>query len=120
MSEQFPFREVLTNNYIAMQYWAAEFSAIVAATQKGITVVQAAGNGNEDFDQAIYANSFLQQDSGAIVVGAGVPPTNFFDSTGRTSLERGLILKCSSFERLRSELENRRDQVVTVHLTCIR
>jgi subtilisin family serine protease len=65
--------------YVAMQYWNDIFSAIVAATAKGITVVEAAGNGNENFDLAIFNNTGLQKDSGAIVVGAGVPPTNHFD-----------------------------------------
>lgn len=75
----------LTGKYIAMQYWPDIFSAIVAATSKGITVIEAAGNGNEDFDQAIYKDSGLQKDAGAIVVGAGVPPTNFFDIAGFSS-----------------------------------
>lgn len=66
--------------YVAMQYWGDIFSAIAAATAKGITVVEAAGNGNENFDLAIFANTGLQKDSGAIVVGAGVPPTNHFDN----------------------------------------
>lgn len=65
--------------YVAMQYWDDIYSAIVAATAKGITVVEAAGNGNENFDLAIFNNTGLQKDSGAIVVGAGVPPTNHFD-----------------------------------------
>jgi subtilisin family serine protease len=65
--------------YVAMQYWNDIFSAIVAATAKGITVVEAAGNGNENFDLAIFNDTGLQKDSGAIVVGAGVPPTNHFD-----------------------------------------
>lgn len=68
--------------YVAMQYWDDVFSAILAATAKGITVVEAAGNGDENFDLPIFAGSGLQKDSGAIVVGAGVPPTNFFDHAG--------------------------------------
>jgi hypothetical protein len=72
----------LTGKYIAMQYWNDIFLAIKAATAKGITVVEAAGNGNENFDLPIYAGSGLQKDSGAIVVGAGIPPTNFFDRFG--------------------------------------
>jgi subtilisin family serine protease len=67
-------------NYVAMQYWADIFSAIVAATAKGITVVEAAGNGNEDFELPVFAGTGLQKDSGAIVVGAGIPPTNHFDN----------------------------------------
>lgn len=66
--------------YVAMQYWGDIFSAIAAATAKGITVVEAAGNGNENFELAVFANTGLQKDSGAIVVGAGVPPTNHFDN----------------------------------------
>ena len=57
-------------NYVAMQYWGDIFTAIVAATAKGITVVEAAGNGNENFDLAVFNNTGLQKDSGAIVVGA--------------------------------------------------
>jgi subtilisin family serine protease len=71
-----------TGTYIAMQYWDAVFSAIRAATDKGIVVVEAAGNGGEDFNQAIFKDSGLQKDCGAIVVGAGIPPTNFFDAYG--------------------------------------
>jgi subtilisin family serine protease len=66
--------------YVAMQYWGDIFSAIVAATAKGITVVEAAGNGNEDFELPVFAGTGLQKDSGAIVVGAGIPPTNHFDN----------------------------------------
>jgi hypothetical protein len=66
--------------FVAMQYWGDTFASIAAATAKGITVVEAAGNGDENFDLAIFANTGLQKDSGAIVVGAGVPPTNFFDN----------------------------------------
>src|SRR5688572_887305 len=66
--------------YVAMQYWGDIFSAIAAATAKGITVVEAAGNGNENFDLAVFNGTGLQKDSGAIVVGAGIPPTNHFDN----------------------------------------
>jgi hypothetical protein len=68
--------------YVAMQFWGDIFSAIVAATAKGITVVEAAGNGDENFDQAVFNGTGLQKDSGAIVVGAGVPPTNHVDFDG--------------------------------------
>ena len=68
--------------YVAMQYWADVFAAIRGAVEKGITVVEAAGNGDENFDLAIFNNTGLQKDSGAIVVGAGVPPTNRLDFDG--------------------------------------
>ena len=42
--------------------------------------MEAAGNGNENFELAVFNNTGLQKDSGAIVVGAGVPPTNHFDT----------------------------------------
>jgi subtilisin family serine protease len=70
------------NKYVAMQYWNDVFSAIVAATAKGITVVEAAGNGNENFDLPIFNGTGLQKDSGAIVVGAGVPPATHVDFDG--------------------------------------
>lgn len=70
------------NKYVAMQFWADTFSAIVAATAKGITVIEAAGNGDENFDLPIFNNTGLQEDSGAIIVGAGIPPSNAFDFDG--------------------------------------
>lgn len=70
--------------YVAMQHLDEVFSAIRAATEKGITVVEAAGNGAENFDRAAYRDSGLQKDSGAIVVGAGVPPTNYIGHEGDT------------------------------------
>lgn len=68
--------------YVAMQYWSDIFTAIKAAVEKGVTVVEAAGNGDENFDAAVFNNTGLQKDSGAIVVGAGVPPTNHLDFDG--------------------------------------
>jgi subtilisin family serine protease len=68
------------NKYVAMQYWDPIFAAIRAAVAKGVVVVEAAGNGDENFDRPEYAGTGLQRDSGAIVIGAGVPPTNYFDA----------------------------------------
>jgi len=68
--------------YVAMQYWDDVFSAIRVATQKGITVVEAAGNGDENFDLPIFNGTGLRKDSGAVVVGAGIPPTNYFGNFG--------------------------------------
>lgn len=75
--------------YVAMQYWNDVFSAIRDAIDKGVTVVEAAGNGNENFDLTIYQGTGLQKDSGAIVVGAGIPPTNFFDYFGSRPFSAG-------------------------------
>ncbi len=74
--------------YIAVEWWPDDFAAIRFATaQRGVVVVEAAGNGAEDLDDAIYSqpgtgfpanwtNPFNRsnRDSGAVVVGAGAPP----------------------------------------------
>jgi len=69
-------------DYVAMQYYAQIFTAIRTAVEKGIVVVEAAGNGNQDFNAPDFADTGLQKDCGAIVVGAGVPPTNCVDFNG--------------------------------------
>lgn len=73
--------------YIAIEWWPDDFTAIRNAVNRGILVIEAAGNGAENLDDAIYqtpgpgfpaswSNSFRRsnRDSGAIVVGAGAPP----------------------------------------------
>ncbi|MEO7236315.1 MAG: S8 family serine peptidase [Lapillicoccus sp.] len=73
--------------YIAIEWWPDDFDAIRYAISRGIIVVEAAGNGAENLDDAIYAtrpsgfpaswtNPFnrANRDSGAVVVGAGAPP----------------------------------------------
>jgi Subtilase family len=51
------------------------FNAIRAATGKGIIVVESAGNGAENLDRLAYDGKFdrTKRDSGAIIVGAGLP-----------------------------------------------
>jgi hypothetical protein len=73
--------------YIAVEWWPDDFAAILNAARRGIIVVEAAGNGAENLDDALYetrpagfpagwTNPFRRtnRDSGAIVVGAGAPP----------------------------------------------
>jgi hypothetical protein len=73
--------------YIAVEWWPLEYAAIRYAASKGIIVVEAAGNGGEDLDDPLYTspapdfpgdwvNPFGgDADSGAIIVGAGAPPS---------------------------------------------
>lgn len=74
--------------YIAVEFWPDVFAAIVYATSvRGVIVVEAAGNGVENLDDALYdthpagfpstwSNPFNLDNpqSGAIIVGAGAPP----------------------------------------------
>ncbi len=73
--------------YIAIEWWPDDFAAIRYAVNKGIIVVEAAGNGNVNLDAAIYntkpagfpawwKNPFnpAHPSSHAVVVGAGAPP----------------------------------------------
>ena len=73
--------------YIAVEWWEDDWAAIRYATNKGVIVVEAAGNGAENLDDGLYnvkpagfpagwTNPFnrANRDSGAIVVGAGAPP----------------------------------------------
>jgi hypothetical protein len=88
---RFNFQEVSPNNqqgFIAMEFWAANFAAIVYATSvRGVIVVEAAGNGSENYDDPLYNNrpagfpaswrnpfNLANPQSGAIIVGAGAPP----------------------------------------------
>lgn len=60
-------------DYVAMEYWQAEYDAISLASANGVTVVEAAGNGSSNLDDAAYGGVFDRntRDSGAILVGAG-------------------------------------------------
>ncbi|KAI9723405.1 MAG: hypothetical protein M1812_001289 [Candelaria pacifica] len=86
---------------IPVEWWPDEFAAIQYAVAKGILVVQAAGNGNQDLDNPVYQkplsgfppgwkNPFnpANPQSGAILVGAGAPPPpgNSSSSTDRSRL----------------------------------
>lgn len=73
--------------FIAIEWWPDDFAAIRYAVNKGIIVVEAAGNGFQNLDDAVYnakptgfpanwKNPFnpANPSSYAVVVGAGAPP----------------------------------------------
>jgi hypothetical protein len=64
-------------DYIAMEYWTANYDAIRTATANGVVVVEAAGNGSANLDAAAYGGAFNRtvRDSGAIIVGASTATT---------------------------------------------
>lgn len=77
--------------YIAIEWWPDDLAAVRYAIGKGIIVVGAAGNGAENLDDPIYdtrpagfpaswQNPFnpANPGSGAVVVGAGAPPSGTF------------------------------------------
>jgi subtilisin family serine protease len=77
--------------YIPVEWWPDPYQAIKEATDRGILVVSAAGNGADDLTDPIYdvpqdkgwkgwENPFRRRklDSGSILVGAGAPPTEAY------------------------------------------
>ncbi|MGX1159811.1 VCBS repeat protein [Arthrobacter sp. SLBN-100] len=75
---------------IALEWWPDLFAAIRAASNRGIIVIEAAGNGFQNLDDAVYntpqsgfpstwRNPFntANPQCGAVMVGAGAPPTGF-------------------------------------------
>lgn len=66
------------SDYGPLEWDKAVFDAIKLATGAGRIVVEAAGNGNVNLDGPGCNNKFNRsvRDSGAIIVGAGSPPTN--------------------------------------------
>ncbi|SHG51584.1 S8 family peptidase [Chryseobacterium sp. OV279] len=62
------------------QYCPAEYDSVIwdltkAATDSGIIIIAAAGNGNQNLDDPFYAAYRARGNSGAIIVGAGSPNT---------------------------------------------
>ena len=74
--EQQTFGPAPSFSYVPVEWNIAEFAAIRTATQLGIVVVEAAGNGSQNLDDPVYQGNFDRtlRDSGAILVGAGASP----------------------------------------------
>ena len=66
--------------FLPMEFWDDNFDAIEAATKRGVIVIEAAGNGEENLDHPGYRGKLERKtrDSGAIMVGAGGPPRDGF------------------------------------------
>jgi len=60
----------LQNGLVPVEWQQVVFDAIKAATDLGIIVIEAAGNGSENLDAAVYGGKFnrTQRDSGAVLV----------------------------------------------------
>ncbi len=60
---------------LPIEYEPDVYKAIKEATAKGVVVVESAGNGFDNLDDPIYNGAFNRnvKDSGAIMVGAGLP-----------------------------------------------
>lgn len=67
------------NAFVPVEWVPAIYDAISALTASGVTVVEPAGNGSENLDNATYYGSSFpagKADSGAIIVGAGAACTD--------------------------------------------
>ena len=61
--------------YLPVEYWDDVYDTIKAHTQRGVIVIEAAGNGGENLDHKSYKGKLDRtvRDSGAIMIGAGGP-----------------------------------------------
>lgn len=64
------------SDFVPAEYDEPVWDLTKAATDAGIVIVAAAGNGNQNLDDPIYADYLLRGHSGAIIVGAGSSNTS--------------------------------------------
>lgn len=62
-------------NYVPAEYSQTIWDLTKAASDAGIIIVAAAGNGNENLDASFYTAYMNRGNSGAIMIGAGSPDT---------------------------------------------
>lgn len=74
------FRVCGLSNFGPIEWLTSVFHAIETAVANGFVVIEAAGNGGVNLDQVGCAGAFDRstQNSGAIIVGAGISPDNLF------------------------------------------
>lgn len=79
---------------VPIEWWLSWYNVVLTAIGNGIHVVEAAGNGREDLDAAIYSVGngghwpFIPaNNSGAIIVGAGAAPV----SAGGSDVDRSRL-----------------------------
>ncbi|MCP4975934.1 MAG: S8 family serine peptidase, partial [Maribacter sp.] len=89
--------------YIPIEWWSADFDAVKYATSKGVIVIAAAGNGSQNLDDSVYQGKFNRnsRDSGAIIIGAGAPPSgNYGPDRSRLSFSNyGAIVDAQGWGR---------------------
>ncbi len=99
--------------YIGIEWWPDDFAAIRYAINKGIIVVEAAGNGTENLDDALYnarpagfpaswRNPFnpANPSSSAVVVGAGASPSGTQPDRSRLGFSNyGARIDCQGWGR---------------------
>lgn len=65
-------------DYVPAEYNNVIWDLTKAASDAGIIIVAAAGNGNQNLDGSTYQEYMNRGNSGAIIVGAGTPDLNHF------------------------------------------
>jgi hypothetical protein len=64
------------SNYVPAEYDSTVWNLTKTATDAGVVVVAAAGNGNQNLDSSTYNSYMGRGNSGAIIIGAGSADTN--------------------------------------------
>lgn len=65
-----------TTNFVCAEYDQVVWDLTKAATDSGIVIVAAAGNGNQNLDNFAYSSYMNRGNSGAIIVGGGTATTS--------------------------------------------
>lgn len=78
--------------YVPAEYEKLVWDLTKKATDKGIVVVAAAGNGDQNLNDVFYSDYINRGDSGAIIVGAGTPdldhnPMNYSSYGARVDVQ---------------------------------